>query len=192
MLKLRRADVLIENGLELDAWVDVVVQGREQPQASSAARPAASTPRAASRCSTCRRRASTARWATCIRRATRTTRSTRAWRRSSPQNIARRACARSRPSIARPFERNRQAFLARLDERDGAMDARPWSRFKGAKVVVYHPDWIYFLTPLRARAGGGARGPAGHPASPGARDPAHPPDEGRARSRSSSSSPGTT
>src|SRR5437763_14969039 len=27
MLKLRRADLLIENGLELDSWVEVAVQG---------------------------------------------------------------------------------------------------------------------------------------------------------------------
>src|SRR5918911_4490074 len=27
MLKLRRADLLVENGLDLDAWVDVAVQG---------------------------------------------------------------------------------------------------------------------------------------------------------------------
>src|SRR5216110_1445325 len=31
MLKLRRADLLIENGLELDAWVDVAVNGANNP-----------------------------------------------------------------------------------------------------------------------------------------------------------------
>src|SRR5262245_34095201 len=31
MLKLRRADILLENGLELDAWADVVVQGANNP-----------------------------------------------------------------------------------------------------------------------------------------------------------------
>src|SRR6266700_1174658 len=31
MLKPRRADLLIENGLELDAWVDVAVQGANNP-----------------------------------------------------------------------------------------------------------------------------------------------------------------
>ena len=31
MLKLRRADILIENGLELDAWADVAVQGANNP-----------------------------------------------------------------------------------------------------------------------------------------------------------------
>lgn len=32
MLKLRRADVLIENGLELDSWADVAVQGANNPR----------------------------------------------------------------------------------------------------------------------------------------------------------------
>ncbi len=31
MIKLRRADVLIENGLELDRWVELVVQGANNP-----------------------------------------------------------------------------------------------------------------------------------------------------------------
>src|SRR3989442_14401533 len=31
MLKLRRADVLVENGLELDAWADVAVNGANNP-----------------------------------------------------------------------------------------------------------------------------------------------------------------
>ena len=31
MLKLRRADLLIENGLELDTWADVAVQGANNP-----------------------------------------------------------------------------------------------------------------------------------------------------------------
>src|SRR5687767_6439389 len=31
MLKLRRADVLIENGLDLDGWVDVAVHGAHNP-----------------------------------------------------------------------------------------------------------------------------------------------------------------
>ena len=36
MLKLRRADMLIENGLELDAWADVAVQGANVTYGSTA------------------------------------------------------------------------------------------------------------------------------------------------------------
>ena len=32
MLKLRRADILVENGLELDSWADVAVQGANNPK----------------------------------------------------------------------------------------------------------------------------------------------------------------
>src|SRR2546427_8787981 len=32
MIKLRRADLLIENGLDLDAWVDVAVLGANNPK----------------------------------------------------------------------------------------------------------------------------------------------------------------
>src|SRR6266850_6885083 len=32
MLKLRRADILIENGLELDSWADVAVEGANNPK----------------------------------------------------------------------------------------------------------------------------------------------------------------
>ena len=31
MLKLRRADVVIENGLDLDAWADVAIEGANNP-----------------------------------------------------------------------------------------------------------------------------------------------------------------
>src|SRR3989442_3396358 len=49
------------------------------------------------------------------------------------------------PQHRQAFERNRQAFLGRLD---GEM-AR-WLKMmepgRGSKVVVYHTQWIYFLT----------------------------------------------
>ena len=34
MLKLRRADVVIENGLDLDAWADVAIEGANNPAAT--------------------------------------------------------------------------------------------------------------------------------------------------------------
>jgi len=49
------------------------------------------------------------------------------------------------PELRGAFEKNRQAFLGRLEE---AMVR--WTRtlepFKGARLVVYHPDYSYFLT----------------------------------------------
>jgi ABC-type Zn uptake system ZnuABC Zn-binding protein ZnuA len=53
--------------------------------------------------------------------------------------------ARVIPQHRERLERNRQAFLAQLD---AAMDG--WMRtlepLRGRRVVVFHPQWIYFLT----------------------------------------------
>src|SRR5438874_2432210 len=142
MLKLRRADLLIENGLELDAWVDVAVQGannanivRGAPGRIEIARnvPILEVP---------------------------STRVDRSMGDVHPlgnphfsldpglapvitENILQ-GLVRVAPQHRAVFEKNREAFLARLDE---AM-AR-WTRalepIKGARVVVYHPQWIYLL-----------------------------------------------
>jgi zinc/manganese transport system substrate-binding protein len=164
MMKLRRADVLIENGLELDAWIDVAVQGANNPNVvrGSAGRidvsrglPILEVP---------------------------TTRVDRSMGDVHPlgnphysldpgfaptitQNILdgfSRLAAGSRPT----FERNRQAFLAQLDE---AM-AR-WTKtlepVRGAKVVVYHPQWIYFLNRFGLVQAATLEDRPGIPASPG-------------------------
>ena len=142
MVKLRRADVLIENGLELDAWADVAVTGANNPNIVrgsvgridiSMGLPILEVP---------------------------TTRVDRSMGDVHPlgnphysldlgfaptitQNILdgfSRLSADSRPT----FERNRQAFLDQLNE---AMTR--WTKtlepFRGAKVVVYQRQWIYFL-----------------------------------------------
>ncbi len=144
MLKLRRADVLIENGLELDTWVDVVVQGANNPRVvrgapgvidASRGVPVLDVP---------------------------TTRVDRSMGDVHPlgnphysldpgmapivtQNIVD-GLARVAPQHRATFERNRQQFLVRLEE---AMTG--WRRtlepFRGSKAVTYHPDFTtYFLT----------------------------------------------
>ncbi len=143
MLKLRKADVLIENGLELDAWADVAVTGANNPNIIRGATgridisrgvPVLEVP---------------------------SVRVDRSMGDVHPlgnphfsldpglapiitQNIVD-GFARLAPQHRAAFEQNRQAFLTRLE---GEM-AR-WTKLvepvKGAKVVVYHPDFIYFLT----------------------------------------------
>jgi zinc/manganese transport system substrate-binding protein len=143
MLKLRKADVLIENGLELDAWADVAVNGANNPNIIRGAVgridisrgvPVLEVP---------------------------TTRVDRSMGDVHPlgnphfsldpglapvitQNILD-GFARLAPQNRAAFEKNRQAFLARLD---GEMER--WTKalepVKGARVVVFHPDFIYFLT----------------------------------------------
>jgi zinc/manganese transport system substrate-binding protein len=143
MLKLRKAQLLVENGAELDAWVDVAVQsannaaivrgGRGRIEISRGI-PLLEVPG---------------------------TRVDRSMGDVHPlgnphfsldpglapiitQNILE-GLARVAPQHRAAFERNRAAFLARLDEQMGRW-TKQMEPLRGAKVVVYHPDFIYFLT----------------------------------------------
>jgi len=164
MLKLRRADALIENGLELDAWVDVAVQGANNPDINRGARgridvsrglPVLEVPG---------------------------TRVDRSMGDVHPlgnphysmdpglapiitQNIVD-GLARLAPENQAAFARNRAEFLKRVEE---AMTR--WTRtmepFQGAKVIVYHPQWIYLLTRFGLIQAGALEDRPGIPASPG-------------------------
>src|SRR2546429_1707000 len=143
MLKLRRADALIENGAELDAWADVAVLGANN---ANIARGAAG-------------RIEISRGIPLLE--VPSVRVDRSMGDVHPlgnphfsldpglapiitQNIVdglARISADDRPA----FERNRQAFLARL-EREMERWTKLMEPVKGAKVVAYHPDVIYFLT----------------------------------------------
>ncbi|MGH7357023.1 MAG: metal ABC transporter substrate-binding protein [Candidatus Rokuibacteriota bacterium] len=143
MLKLRRADLLIENGLDLDAWADVAVEGannarlvRGAPGRVEVSRgvPVLDVP------------------------STRVDRSMGdVHPRGNPhfsldpgmapiitQNIVD-GLARVAPQHRATFEKNRAAFLARLQEQMTRWMAM-LEPVRGAKVVVYHPDFIYLLT----------------------------------------------
>ncbi len=163
MLKLRRADVLIENGLDLDTWADVAVMGANNPSIIRGAPgrievsrgiPVLEVP---------------------------TTRVDRSMGDVHPlgnphfsldpglapiltQNIVD-GLSRVGPEHRGDFERNRQAFLARL-EREMARWTRLMEPAKGAKVVVYHPDMIYFLTRFGLEQVGMVEDRPGIPPSP--------------------------
>jgi zinc/manganese transport system substrate-binding protein len=143
MLKLRRADILIENGLDLDSWADVAVQGANNPNIVRGAPGRIDVSRGVQVLEVPSARVD------------------RSMGDVHPlgnphysldpgmapivtQNIVD-ALARIAPDRRAELERNRQSFLSRLDE---AMTR--WTRamepLKGAKVVVYHPQWIYLLT----------------------------------------------
>jgi ABC-type Zn uptake system ZnuABC Zn-binding protein ZnuA len=143
MLKLRRADLLVENGAELDAWVDVAVQGANNAEIVRGGRGRIEAGRGVALLDVP------------------TTRVDRSMGDVHPlgnphfsldpglaptitQNILE-GLARVAPQHRASFERNRTAFLARLDEQMAR-----WTKLmepvKGARVVVYHPDFIYFLT----------------------------------------------
>jgi ABC-type Zn uptake system ZnuABC Zn-binding protein ZnuA len=164
MLKLRRADIVVENGLELDKWIDVAVQGSNNDNIVrggagvidvSRGIPVLEVP---------------------------TVRIDRSMGDVHPlgnphysldpgvapiitQNILE-GLSRAAPEHRTTFERNRQAFLAQLDSRMGE-----WTKLmepvKGSKVVVYHPQWIYFLTRFGLIETGWVEERPGIPPAPG-------------------------
>jgi zinc/manganese transport system substrate-binding protein len=143
MVKVRRADILVVNGLDLDNWVDVVVQGANNARVipgapgwvdASRGVPVLEVP---------------------------TTRVDRSMGDVHPlgnphytldpgmapiitANILE-GLARTAPQHRAAFEKNRQDFLARL-EPAMAQWTKTLEPFRGAKTVTYHADWIYFLT----------------------------------------------
>jgi len=142
MLKLRRAQLLVENGAELDAWVDVAVTGANNPTivrggpgriAISRGIPLLDVP---------------------------TTRVDRSMGDVHPlgnphfsldpglaptitQTILD-GLSRVAPQHREAFERNRTAFLERLAQQMAAW-VKTLEPVRGGKVVVYHPDFVYFL-----------------------------------------------
>ncbi len=163
MLKLRRADVLIVNGLELDTWADLVVQGANNPKVVRGAPGLIDASRGVQVLEVP------------------TGRLDRSMGDVHPfgnphysldpgqaeavtANIVE-GFARALPEHRATFERNRQAFLARLTEA-----LRRWTTtlepFKGAHVVTYHQDFTYFLTRFGLVQAGTIEDRPGIPPSP--------------------------
>src|SRR2546422_6272868 len=164
MLRLRRADVLVENGLDLDAWVDVAVNGANNP---NIVRGAAG-------------RVDISRGVPILE--VPTIRVDRSMGDVHPlgnphfsldpglapiitQNIVD-GLARVEPEYRAALARNREAFLAKLDQEMGRWQ-KMMEPVRGAKVVVYHPDFIYFLTRFGLVQFAALEDRAGIPASPG-------------------------
>jgi ABC-type Zn uptake system ZnuABC Zn-binding protein ZnuA len=163
MLKLRRADALVVNGLELDMWADLVLQGAHNPNVIPGAPGYIDASRGIQVLEV---------------PATRVDRSMGDVHPlgnphytldpgTAPvvtQNIVD-GLARVAPPHRAALEEQRRQFLARLDE---AM-AR-WKRLlepaAGAKAVVYHNDWVYFFTRFRIQQAGTIEERPGIPASP--------------------------
>ena len=163
MLRLRRADLFFENGLELDAWSDVAVQGANNPKIVRGAPGRVDVSHGVQVLEVPSARVD------------------RSMGDVHPlgnphysldpglapivtQNIVD-GLVRVAPELRATFEKNRAAFLARLEE---AMVR--WTKtlepVRGAKIVVYHPDYIYFLTRFGIVQAGMVEDRPGIPPSP--------------------------
>jgi ABC-type Zn uptake system ZnuABC Zn-binding protein ZnuA len=143
MAKLRRADAMIVNGLELDSWADVVAQGANNANVIPGA-PG---------------RIDASRGILVLEAAkTRVDRSMGDVHPAgnphytldpgmAPQITANivEGLVRIAPQHRAAFERNRQQFLASLDEAMGRWN-KTLAPYKGSPVVVNHAMWIYLLT----------------------------------------------
>ncbi|HEV8457825.1 MAG TPA: metal ABC transporter substrate-binding protein, partial [Methylomirabilota bacterium] len=143
MVKVRRADLLIMNGLELDQWAEVVVQGANNPKVIPGAPGRVDASEGILVLEVPHSR---------VDRSMGDVHPVGNPHYTVDPGMAPAITAnilqglgRVAPQHRATFERNRQEFLRRLDQ---AM-AR-WSAilapFKGAKVIVDHNMWPYFLT----------------------------------------------
>ncbi len=164
MVKVRRADVLVMNGLELDQWAEVVVQGANNPKVIPGAPGRVDASQGA------------------LVLEAPTTRVDRSMGDVHPvgnphytldpgmapiitTNILE-GLARAAPQHRATFERNRMEFLARLEQSmarwTGAMGP-----YKGTRVVVDHNMWVYFLTRFGLLQAGTIEERPGIPPGPG-------------------------
>jgi len=143
MVKVRRADLMVLNGLELDQWAEVVIQGANNPKVIPGApgRVDASQGILVLEVPTARVDRSMG----------------DVYPVGNPHytldpgmapamtaNILE-GLVRVAPQYRATFERNRQAFLGRLDEAMARWTTM-MAPFKGKRVIVDHNMWPYFLT----------------------------------------------
>jgi zinc/manganese transport system substrate-binding protein len=163
MLKLRKADLLVENGVDLDAWVEVAVQSANNANIVRGGRG----------------RVEIARGIPLLE--VPSVRVDRSMGDVHPlgnphfsldpglapaitQNIVD-GLVRVAPQHRASFERNRAAFLARVEEQM-ARWMKMMEPVKGAKVVVFHPVYIYLLTRFGLSQAGALEDRPGIPPSP--------------------------
>jgi len=143
MVKVRRADLLVMNGLELDQWAEVVIQGANNPKVIPGAPGRVDASQGI------------------LVLEVPTTRVDRSMGDVHPLgnphytldpgmapaitgNILE-GLSRAAPQSRATFERNRKEFLARLDDAMAGW-TRMMAPLKGARVIVDHNLWPYFLT----------------------------------------------
>ena len=164
MVKVRRADLLITNGLELDQWAEVVVQGANNPKV---------IPGAPGRIDASQG---------ILVLEVPTGKVDRSMGDVHPvgnphytldpgmapaitANILE-GLARAAPQQRPAFEKNRGEFLGRLEQAMGRWTTT-MGPFKGARVIVDHNMWLYFLTRFGLVQAGSLEERPGIPPTPG-------------------------
>jgi len=163
MLKLRRADAVVENGLDLDAWADVAIEGSNNPNIIRGGRGRIEISRNVEVLEVPSARVDRSMGDVHPR--------------GNPhfsldpglapiitQNIVD-GLARVAPENRAAFEDNRKKFLAELEQRMGEW-LKTMEPVRGSKVVVFHPDMIYFLTRFGLVQAGAIEDRPGIPPSP--------------------------
>jgi zinc/manganese transport system substrate-binding protein len=164
MVKVRRADLLVMNGLELDQWAEVVVQGANNPKVIPGAPGRVDASEGILVLEVPHSRvdrsmgdvhpAGNPHYTVDPGMAPAIT-----------ANILQ-GLARVAPQHRAAFERNRQDFLRRLDQAMARWSAS-LAPFKGAKVIVDHNMWPYFLTRFGLVQAGSVEERPGIPPTPG-------------------------
>ena len=163
ILLVRRADVLVRNGLEEDAWIDVMVHSAANPRVL---RGSAGVVEAAQGLTVLKVLAG------------RVDRSMGDVHPSGsphytldPDNVAivtaniAAGLTRAFPEQARAFETNRQTFLEKVAEADRRWKAA-LAPFRGSALVSYHDGWPYFYRAFGFIEGGTIEDRPGIPPSP--------------------------
>ena len=142
MVKLRRADAMIVNGLELDDWADVVAQGANNANVIPGAPGRIDASRGLLLLEVPKSRVDRSMGDVHPQGNPHYTLDPG----MAPQITATilEGLARIAPQHRAAFERNRQQFLARLDDAMGRWK-KSLEPYKGAPVVVGHAMWIYLL-----------------------------------------------
>ena len=163
VLLVRRADVLVRNGLEEDAWIDVMVHSAANPRVLRGSPGVVEASQGL----------------TVLKVLTgRVDRSMGDVHPSGsphytldPDNVAivtaniAAGLTRALPEQARTFEANRQAFLEKIGEADRRWKAM-LAPFRGSALVSYHDSWPYFYRAFGFIEGGTIEDRPGIPPSP--------------------------
>src|SRR5215468_118969 len=164
MVKVRRADLMVMNGLELDQWAEVVIQGAGNPKV---------VPGAPGRVDASEGILVLEVPKTRVDRSMGDIHPVGNPHYSADPGMAPAVTANILNGLARvapqhraAFEKNREAFLAKLAEAQARWTA-DMTPLKGAKVVVDHALWTYFFARFGLVQAGTIEERPGIPATPG-------------------------